>query len=392
MPWKVETVNETRREFGRRIEAKEKSMAALCREYGISRPTGYKWLKRYQTGEAMNDRSRKPFHTANRISAEAEEKIVAARKAEPAVGALKTRRMLMNDHWVDPPSVSTINAVFRRNGLITKEASQKTMPYRRFEKETPNEMWQADFKGDFLMRDGVRCYPLSIIDDCSRFCLCGDARSNMQLLSTKESFEQVFQTYGLPKILLCDNGSPWGNSQTTSFTHFEVWLMELSVLPIHIRPKHPQTQGKVEKFNGSYKQERLKFYLPKNMADAQRCREEYQLFYNYRRPHHALGLDVPANRYLLSSRLYPQRIEEWYYESDCELRMVKSSGYINYCGQGFYLSEGLGDKQVALRPSGKEGIWDIVFRQFRVGRLDLENHTITSRRIYLLQDDPRANV
>lgn len=392
MPWKVETVDETREEFVRKILGKEKSMAALCRVYGISRPTGYKWLKRYQAGEKMVDQSRKPFRTANRISTEAEDKIVAARKAEPAIGAMKTWKMLINDNWADPPSVSTINAVFRRNGLITKEASQKATPCQRFEKETPNEMWQADFKGDFLMRDGIRCYPLSIIDDCSRFCLCGDVRPNMQLPGTKESFECVFQTYGLPRILLCDNGSPWGNSQTTSITHFEVWLMELSVLPIHIRPKHPQTQGKVEKFNGSYKQERLKFYLPQNMVDAQYCREEYQVFYNIRRPHHALGLDVPANRYLPSSRLYPDRIERWQYEADCETRMVKSSGYISYGGQGFYLSEGLGDKQVALRPSEREGVMDIVFRQFRVGCLDLENHTIKSRRIYLLHDDPRANV
>lgn len=392
MPWRIETVDKTRLEFVRRMLAQEKNMAALCREYGISRPTGYKWLKRYEAGEELNDRSRRPFHTANRIGADAEERIVMARRKEPAIGALKTRKMLMDDKWENPPSVSTINAVFRRNGLITPEASRKAQPCQRFVKDAPNDMWQADFKGDFAMRDGTRCYPLSIIDDYSRFCLCGDAKPNMKLPGTMESFERVFRTYGLPQILLCDNGSPWGSSQTTSITHFEVWLMELSVLPIHIRPQHPQTQGKVERFNGSYKQERLNFYLPRDMADAQLCRQEYLTFYNNRRPHHALGLDVPAQHYTPSLRTYPTRIEPWEYEPGCELRMVKSSGYVSYGGQGYYLSEGLGGKQVAFRPSGIDNVLDIVFRQFRVGRLSMDNHTISSRRVYLLHEDPRTNV
>ncbi len=114
----------------------------------------------------------------NKISLDDEQAIVAARKREPAIGAVKTRRMLIADGWENPPSVSTFNAVFKRNGLITKEASLAAQPLVRFEKEQPNEMWQMDFKGDFLLQDNTRCYPLSIIDDCSRFCLCGDAHTN----------------------------------------------------------------------------------------------------------------------------------------------------------------------------------------------------------------------
>ena len=175
MSWRSKTVEEERMEFVQRVLRKEKSKSALCREYGISRVTGDKWIKRFENGESLTDRSRRPFHTANRISIEAEQRIITARKEEPAIGAAKARKILMNSGWEDAPSISTFNAVFKRNGLITKEASQAAQHIIRFEKECPNEMWQMDFKGDFLLQDNKRCFPLSIIDDCSRKCLCADA-------------------------------------------------------------------------------------------------------------------------------------------------------------------------------------------------------------------------
>lgn len=253
----------------------------------------------------------------------------------------------------------------------------------------PNDMWQGDFKGDYLMQNGKRCYALSVIDDRTRYCLCANAKSNMQLKGTQESLYLAFKTYGLPKIFLCDNGVPWGSSQSTAITKFEVWLMELSILTIHIRARHPQTQGKVERFNGSFKRERLKFYTPKDLEDAQRQRLEYHDFYNNVRPHCALKLDVPAKHYEPSPRKYPDKIEPWEYESGCDIRTIKSSGYLTYKGQGYYLSEGLGGKQVALKPSNQDGILDILFREFRVAKLNLHEKSINSKRIYLLHDDPR---
>ena len=392
MPWKDETMEQNREEFVKRVLSHEKSKIELCREYGISRPTGDKWIKRYlETGD-MSDQSRRPFHTANKINPETENRIIAARRREPAVGAKKLHRMLTNDGWESPPSVSTINAVFKRNGLITREASEKATPHVRFAKAQPNDMWQSDFKGHYLLENKARCHPLSVIDDCSRFGLNGDAKDNEQFPGVRESFLKAFTEYGLPYSLLCDNGPPWGSSQSTSITAFEVWLMELGILTIHIRPKHPQTQGKVERFNGSYKQERLNFYVPKELADAQRCREEYLDFYNHRRPHHALNLDCPAQHYVPSKRKLPDKIDLWEYETGTELRQVKSSGYLSYGGQGYYLSEGLGDKTVGICPSGEDGLMNIVFRQFRVAKLDLREHSIISRRIYLLHDDPRDRV
>ena len=390
MPWEMKTVEQTRLEFVKRVLAHEKSKSALCREYGISRPTGDKWLDRYLSGKALSDSSRRPFHTPNKIPEELEAEIVAAREAEPAIGARKTRRMLLDKKQENVPSASTINRVFQRNGLISKEASDAAKHIVRFEKDEPNEMWQADFKGNFLLQDGTRCYPLSLIDDHSRECLCADAKPNVQLQGTKESFRKTFQTYGLPNTLLCDNGLPWGSSQSTSITKFEVWLMEHDVLTIHIRPLHPQTQGKVERFNGSYKRERLKFYIPKDLEDAQRTREEYMRFYNDVRPHCALNYDHPSQHYTPSKRKYTDTVTEWDYGYGAVLVHVKPNGYLTFCGQGYFLSEGMSDKVVMLRPSSvKENVFHIIFRDFQIGSLDVENRMVTSRKIYRLSDDPR---
>lgn len=393
MPWKEKTVKDSREEFVRRVKAHEGSKSALCREYGISRVTGDKWLKRSASGQSLADQSRAPFHRPNRLPEETEACIVAMRLKEPALGARKIQRMMQNNGWTSPPAVSTINAVLKRNGLITAQASRAAQHYIRFQKDAPNDMWQADFKGNFLMVDGKRCHPLSIIDDHSRHCLCADAKENEQLFSTKDSFIKTFKAFGLPKSILCDNGSPWGSSQSTSITRFEVWLMELGVLTLHIRDHYPQCQGKVERFNGSYKRERLNFYVPKNIADAQRCREEYMDFYNNVRPHEALGMDTPAEHYSPSEREYSDFIPAWEYEAGGELRRVKSTGYLTFGGQGYYLSEGLGDKEVMLFPcSDQDGVFDVVFREFVVAKLSVRDHSIRSRRVYLRHDDPRQNL
>ena len=392
MSWRNKTVEEERLEFVKRVLNHEKSKSALCREYDISRPTGDKWIKRYLKGDPLTDKSRRPFHTANKISIEDEQRIITARKNEPALGAYKTRKILVTEGWNDAPSISTFNAVFKRNGLITKEASEAAKHIVRFEKEYANEMWQMDFKGNFLMQNGVRCHPLSIMDDYSRFCLCGDAKVNEQLFGVKESLIRTFIEFGLPFSILCDNGTPWGSSQSTSITKFEVWMMELGILTLHIRPQHPQSQGKIERFNGSYKKERLKFYTPFDIEDAQRCREEYIEFYNNIRPHCSLDYDVPASRYTPSSKKYSDKITEWDYGENAIIKPVKSSGYISYRSKGYFLSEGLGEKEIALVPSEEDGIFNVVFRQFRVAKLNLHTNTIVSRRVYLLNNDPRKKL
>ena len=284
MPWESRSVEQMREEFVKRVLAGEASISALCQEYGISRPTGYKWIARYQEGLGLSNQSRRP-HTIHKVSDDTEQLILDYRQAHPAIGARKIRKILENQGHSGLPCVKTVNNILKRNGMITKEASMAAKPFQRFEKAQPNEMWQADFKGHFAMADGRRCHPLNIIDDHSRFNLCCEPMDTESYEEIRPVMIRLFKEYGLPRTFLCDNGNPWGTAQSTGFTSFEVWLMELGVLTIHGRPLHPQTQGKEESFNRSMTKELLKHTSILDKADARRQFEQYRSFYNEERPH-----------------------------------------------------------------------------------------------------------
>ena len=389
MAWTGRTVEELREEFVKKVLANEKSKSALCQEYGISRPTGDKWIQRYLNNESLSDKSRAPFTTPNRISTEMEQLIVDTRKKYPALGAAKIHRILENQGYPNLPCVKTVNNVLKRNNLISKEASLKATPYLRFEKTAPHDMWQADYKGHFALKDNTRCHPLNIIDDYSRFNLCCEAQYTESFAEIQPVMIRIFQEFGLPFSFLCDNGNPWGTPQSTGYTKFEVWLMELGILTIHCRIRHPQTQGKEESFNRSLTRECLAYHEFEDMNAAQLGFNEYRNFYNHYRPHHALELDVPAKRYQPSERKMPEKIEEWEYGQGYQLCKVRSHGFFNYNGQGYFLSEGFADKTIAVRESSLPGQISLFFRQFRIGRIDVEKRVYTLKRAYLIDGDPR---
>ena len=276
MAWKERTVEQMREEFVRRVLAQEKSKAALCREYGISRPTGDKWLARYQEGLSLADQSRAPLTQPNRTPPDMEDVIVQYRKTYPALGAAKIRRIMGDEGWTDLPCAKTFNNIFHRHELIEKQASQAATPYQRFEKSQPNEMWQADFKGHFRMENGSRCHPLNIVDDHSRYGLCAEALKGETFQDVKPVITRIFLEFGLPFSFLCDNGNPWGTAQSAGYTQFEVWLMELGVLTLHGRLRHPQTQGKDERFNGSFTKECLRGKQFRDLAHAQESFDAYR--------------------------------------------------------------------------------------------------------------------
>jgi transposase InsO family protein len=205
----------------------------------------------------MDDRSRTPLGSPRKTSAAVEDAVVRARLAHPCWGGRKLKAYLERQGIADIPSPSTLTAIFRRNGLISDEASIAATPYKRFEKKSPNDMWQTDFKGHFLMGDGNRCHPLTVTDDMSRFNLCISAKLHERLLGVTESFNALFSEYGLPESILCDNGPPFGTCNAHGYTKFEVFLMNYNILPVHGRPLHPQTQGKAERFHRTLKAELL---------------------------------------------------------------------------------------------------------------------------------------
>ena len=388
MPWEERTVKMSREAFVKEVKAGDKSKSQLCREYGISRVTGDKWLGRYENGEGLDDRSKAPFHVANKTPPEKEAKVLETRKAHPAWGPRKIRQFLLNKGEIDLPSKSAIGNILVRNGCITETASKAATPYKRFEKAAPNEMWQTDFKGHFAMKDGHRCHALTVLDDHSRFSLCVDAKENERRPGVIQSFERLFDEHGLPDSLLCDNGNPWGNSQTTGYTMFEVWLMEYGVLPIHGRIMHPQTQGKEERFHRTMDVELLNLIAIENMVHAQKCFDSFRNCYNNERPHEALNMGVPADFYHASRRKKPDVISEWEYPHECVLRQVKPTGYLTFGSQGYFLSEAFGGKTVAVRESSLENCINIYFRNFRIGRINVKERAFISRKIY--KSDPCA--
>lgn len=380
MPWEKRTVEESRKTFVNEYLEGIESMSSLCRKYGISRPTGYKWLARYESGDSLSDLSSAPRTHPMKTSAEIEALILAIRAEHPGTGARKLEHILRR-RGMDAPCASTINAILKRNGRISPEASQAAQHYQRFEASKPNSMWQADFKGNFPLGDGQRCYPLNILDDNSRFCLCSVAQSNERLEDTVANFRRTFMEYGLPGTLLCDNGNPWGTSQSVGYTRFEVWLLDLDILPIHGRALHPQTQGKQERFNGSLKREKLNFIqnIP-DLAHAQTILDEYRDFYNNERPHEALDMAVPAEKYAPSDRAFPVSIPDWSYDADSVCK-VKSSGYVAFQGQGCFLSEAFASRAIAVVPADDQpDCLDLLYRNFRVARFDLRERCVVSRK------------
>ena len=389
MPWNERQLKTMREEFVKRAVGREKPLAALCREYGISRPTGYKWLERHAQGLPLEDFSRRPLRTPNRVEKDVEKLIVNKRKELPAIGAVKVKRILENEGKTNLPSTKTVNNIFKRNGLITKEASQAATPIQRFEKTYPNEMWQADYKGHFALGNGQRCHPLNILDDYSRFNLACEPQRTETFEEIKPVMIGLFESYGLPFSFLCDNGNPWGTAQSTGFSSFEVWMMELGILVIHGRSRHPQTQGKEEKFNGSMTRELLKVTTIENWDDATKKFGEYREFYNHIRPHHALNLDVPASRYTPSAQQYSGIITPWAYPEGHHICTVSSAGHFSYGGQRYFFSEGFRGKEIAVRPSAIKNNISLFFRQFRIGRIDVEKRVYTLKRAYLIEGDPR---
>jgi len=380
MPWKEETVENLRRAFVVEAIREGSNISELCRRYGITRKTGYKWIQRYYDGMTMLDQSRAPILRPHKTPPETEELIIAVRCDHPSWGARKILRYLANKGNHDLPVPSTATAILKRNGFITPEQSALHTPFSRFSMMYPNDMWQMDFKGHFAMQNGQRCHPLTIKDDCSRALLCLDAYDNERWGSVKTSLLRVFSEYGLPRTILCDNGSPWGDSKN-GYTPFELWMMQMDVLPIHGRPFHPQTQGKEERFHRTLNEDVLKRTTLRDLNHAQVVFDAYRWEFNYERPHDALGLDVPAKHYNPSSRKMPDNFDDPEYDAGKTLRKVNYKGYISIQNHRYYLSETFIGKYLELIPCGEDQI-EICYGNFVIAKIDLNERLFISRKIF----------
>jgi transposase InsO family protein len=350
----------------------EVSMSVLCRRFGISRKSGYKWLARFKAGgtAALADESRRPHASPRRSDDELEKSVVELRQKHRAWGGRKIKKRLEDMGQADVCSPGTVTRILHRHGLIEPSAARSHRPFVRFEHPFPNDLWQMDFKGHFALLRGGRCHPLTILDDHSRYSLVLKSCGNQQTETVRGHLVCAFERYGMPHRILCDNGSPWAGSGSDSHTPLELWLLRLGVGMIHGRPFHPQTQGKDERFHKTLIEEVLRWQAFDDLAASQAAFDPWREIYNTERPHEGIGMDVPAKRYQPSPRNYPSVLPEVVYPSTDLVRKVSGNSGIILNGKRYGIGKPFRGQHVGLRPTAVDGVWDVFYCNHRVGGLD----------------------
>lgn len=373
MPWNEVTVMSSKIEFIKRYLKKECSITSLCNEFDISRKTGYQLIKKYNE-DGFTLRSRRPLRSPNKTSEMMENKILAIRDKHPCWGGAKIRAYLLNkEKQIELPHTNTINAILKRHGRITESESEKHKAWKRFEHEAPNDLWQIDFKGFFSLNNKTFCYPLTLIDDHSRYCLLIKACLNQRTATVQPALTEVFKTVGLPKQMTMDNGTPWGYSGKQLHTQFCAWLMRLGIVVKHSRPNHPQTQGKLERFHRTFKEELLNYYAFDNLDDAQMGFDGWLNIYNNDRPHGAIDLQTPASRYKKSERLFPEILNPIEYPNYMSVHKVGVNGLIRFQGKKYKVGEGFRGEPIGLMAESNN-LADIYYCSQKILTLDLTNY------------------
>ena len=375
MPWKGLTVVQERCLFVSAALECSRSFSETCRLFGISRKTGYKWLERSRLGLPLDDRPRTPASSPSRTPPEVEELILSVRDACPAWGGAKIKAFLEAQGCTGIPSVKTCANILKRNGRIDPRASLEHRPCTRFEREHCNELWQMDYKGDFALQDGQRCYTLDIIDDHSRFAIL--VEPNTAATGALDFLKQAFREYGLPDAILSDNGTQFAGFKN-GITKLERYLMDLDILPIHGRVMHPQTQGKIERFHRTMKAELLREPMA-DLRDAQKRMAVWRMQYNELRPHHALGLKTPAEVYEKSRRKYREP-EEYEYPAGARVKKLDSWGYLRYSNAMVYISETFRNTYLELRQT-EDGRIEALYRNYVVAEIDASTQKLVDRKI-----------
>jgi transposase InsO family protein len=345
----------------------------LCRRFQVSTKTFYKWLKRSKTegGEGLINRSRRPHQSPKRTPPVVEEKVLAVRARKPSWGARKIRRVLVNRGEVDLPSNSTVHRILLRNGKIDPTESEKHRAWQRFEHEAPNQLWQMDFKGWFRTTDQRVCHPLTVLDDHSRYVVCLQACLNQRTDTVQDQLIKTFRVYGLPERMTMDNGSPWGKDRDHQHTPLTVWLIRLGIRISHSQPYHPQTQGKDERFHRTLDVDLLRWQNFRDVVHVQKHFDEYRFVYNGERPHQALDFEVPASRYRVSARRFPEQLPPIEYDAGDVVRKVHDKGYCLYRGKRYNVGKAFYGYPVALRPTIDDGVFNIFFCHQRIAQINL---------------------
>jgi len=360
--------------FVRDCESGLYRISELAEQYGISRKTAYKWLGRYaEDGEAgLEERWRGALEVANRTPSEVERRLVELRRAHRTWGAKKLLAVLSEqDAGQRLPSRSTVAEILKRRGLVVPK------PRRRREghpgrpdlvPSVPNEVWGADFKGQFRTRDGRYCFPFTVSDLHSRYLICCDGYLTTSYEGVKGSLERVFREYGLPSAIRTDNGTPFASTGIARLTRMGVWLLKLGIRRELIQPGRPGQNGRHERMHRTLKVEATQ----PPAANLRRQQERFDVFrdeFNTERPHEALGQRTPAEVYCRSARPYPERLLEPEYPGHFEVRKVSRNGGVKWKKKWLNVGHSLLEERLGFEQIS-DGIWDVHFANLRIGRFD----------------------
>jgi transposase InsO family protein len=372
MPFHEVSRMDTRLEFVMLASEEGANFRQLCRRFGISPTTGYKWRYRWQTAgmAGLQEQPRRPQQSPLRSVAATEDAVLSVRAEHPAWGGRKIARRLKDMGHEGVPAPSTVTAILKRHGVALGSFGGGQSAFTRFERARPNELWQMDFKGHVALHTG-RLHPLTVLDDHSRFSVVLAACANEQTETVRQQLIIAFRRYGLPEGLITDNGSPWGDGPGSPFTPLGVWLIEHGIRISHSRSYHPQTMGKDERFHRSLKAEVLSAPPFADIAAAASAFERWRNIYNTQRPHQALELAVPASRYQPSPRDYVETIAPFEYAPDDIVRRVQQGGHVSFLGRAVKLPKAFRSKAVAFRPATTDGVFDVVFRTQMIATVDI---------------------
>jgi transposase InsO family protein len=344
MGWRHVEASSERIRFVQEAVSGERAFSSLCASYGISRPTGYLWLKRFREGgvAAMVECSRRPSHSPTRIAAETAEQIVALRQRYPEWGARKLSVLLAREGLLVPRM--TVHRVLERRGLL-HELDRHAQAPGRFCREQPNQLWQMDFKSPKGW--GTHLGPLSVIDDHSRYVIALQQLRSGRAEHVQQRLERAFADCGVPEAMLMDHGQPWFNAQSSGgWTQLSVWLMRVGVRLYYSGVRHPQTQGKVERFHGALEKARRRRGHP--AVDPQAWLDGFRDEYNHVRPHEALAMKTPASVWRPSASVYLGPRDPTY-AAGSEVRQLNSLGALRLHGRNWQVAGALAHQPVLLQ-------------------------------------------
>jgi putative transposase len=375
MPWQEMSPMDERVQFISDHQRGLYAMTELCARYGISRKTGYKWLERYaaEGARGLVERSHAPHACPHRVAPDLAALLLTARRGHPSWGPAKLLQYLAPRHpgvaaW---PAISTVADLLKRHGLVRPRRRRRAVVHPGAVPictSAPNDLWTADFKGQFRTRNGVYCYPLTIADQHTRYLLRVHALLCTKGVGVRPVFERAFREFGLPLAIRTDNGVPFANTGLHGLTQLSVWWLRLGIQHQRIRPASPQENDAHERMHRTLKAETTR----PPAADRARQQLAFAAFrreYNHERPHAALAGDPPAARYAHSPRAYPATFPPLEYPGHYLVKRVTNAGTIRFKHKLLFLANALKQHHVGLDESG-DGVWSLYLGSVLLGRID----------------------